>query len=163
MMKFQKLSFILGAAMMASALFAAAPAAADERVALGRQLAVQTGAADLASGMIESMTPLMRAQIQSGVPQLTESQLDDVVGILVSEFQASESELTDMIAALYAAEFTEAELTAAIEFYETELGQMLISRMPALMQRSAVVGQQWGTDVAQRALPRVQEYLAGLE
>jgi hypothetical protein len=162
-MGFQKAPGILGVAFLASILFMVAPAAADEREALARQFAEQVGAAELASTMIASMTPLLREQIHSNVPQLTDEQLDEVVGILTSEFRAAEGELTDLIVTLYATEFTEAELTAAIEFYQTDLGQMMLERMPSLMERSVALGQNWGATVAQRALPRVQEYLAELE
>ncbi|WP_339740970.1 DUF2059 domain-containing protein [uncultured Maricaulis sp.] len=154
---------MLGAAFLTSLLLAVAPAAADEREVLARQLAEQTGAVDLASDMIGSMAPVMRAQIQASAPQLTEAQLDAVIAIMLEEFEASASELTDMIVMLYATEFSEEELAGAIAFYETELGQVLLARMPTLMERSFIVGQQWGADVAERALPRVQEYLSGLE
>ncbi|SDM03938.1 hypothetical protein SAMN04488568_10491 [Maricaulis salignorans] len=162
-MGFLKFLSVLSASLLASALLLAAPAAADDREALARQLAEQVGAVDLASSMIDSMAPLMRDQIQSSAPQLNDEQLDTVVRILLEEFEASQTELTDLIVMLYATEFTEAELLGAIEFYETELGQVLLARMPALMERSVVAGQQWGADVAQRALPRVQEYLATIE
>ena len=114
------------------------------------------------NGLIQASIHAWRS-VSDIAPQLTEAQLDAVIAIMLEEFEASASELTDMIVMLYATEFSEEELAGAIAFYETELGQVLLARMPTLMERSFIVGQQWGADVAERALPRVQEYLSGLE
>ncbi|WP_417491451.1 DUF2059 domain-containing protein [Maricaulis sp.] len=160
---FGKCAGIVGMALLASALFTTSPAAADEREALARQLTEQIGVTELASTMMVAMAPLMREQIRASVPQLTETQLDEVVAIMMVEFHAAESELTDMIVDLYASEFTEAELVQFIAFYQTDLGQIMLDRMPGLAERSVEMGQAWGAQVALRAMPQVQEYFAGLE
>lgn len=152
-----RLGGLLAAAILAFS--GAAAAQADDREALARQLADQTGASRAALDMIEIMVPMMRQQIQAGAPNLTDAQLDEILSILTEEFEASESELRDGIVALYAREFTEEELRAATEFYDTEIGRAFVSRMPQVMQEAAVLGESWGMQVAQRALPRVQAYM----
>ena len=163
MASFRKCAGLVGMALLASALLTTSPAAADDREALARQLTEQIGVTEVASRMMVAMTPLMREQIRASVPQLTETQLDEVVAIMMVEFQSAETELTEMIVGLYASEFTEAELVEVIAFYQTDLGLMMLERMPALAERSAEIGQSWGAEVALRAMPQVQEYFAGLE
>ncbi|MHA6288319.1 DUF2059 domain-containing protein [Maricaulis sp. CAU 1757] len=138
---------------------AAAPVVADDRRELAERMAEQVGAAGLAMDMVDLMVPVMRQQILAADPTLTSDQLDDLVGILVEEFQASEPELRDGIIGVYADSFTEAELRAAVEFYDTPLGRSLMEKMPDVMQASARMGENWGMAVAQRAMPRVQAYL----
>ena len=157
------MKFILAAALAAATLTGTASAQSSEQLALARQLTEQVGATTMAVEMIDIMAPMIRQQIAAGAPDLTEQQLDDVTAILIEEFRNSEDELMEEIVTLYASAFSEAELQAATEFYATELGQTFIERMPEVMQRGMVLGEQWGATVAQRAIPRVQAYLMEAE
>lgn len=50
--------------------------------------------------------------------------------------------LKDKMAAIYAAEFTEDELNQIATFYNSPLGKKAAAKMPVLMQKGMVVGQQ---------------------
>ena len=53
---------------------------------------------------------------------------------------------------IYNKHFTEEEITAMLEFYRSETGQSILSKMPVVMQESMVTSQA----MAQRLMPEVQ-------
>jgi hypothetical protein len=59
------------------------------------------------------------------------------------------------IVGVYAKHFAAEDVKGLVAFYNTELGKKLIGVMPALMQESVVVSQQW----AEREMPRIGRVL----
>jgi len=58
---------------------------------------------------------------------------------------------------IYQKHFTEAEIQAINDFYQTPAGKKLIKEMPDIMQESFVIGQQWGQDIAQKMVTKYKE------
>lgn len=58
-------------------------------------------------------------------------------------------ELTQQIGGVYDEEFTHKEIKEIIKFYETPTGKKTLTKMPIIMQKSQMLGQQWGMKVGQ--------------
>ena len=67
---------------------------------------------------------------------------------LMEAFQARYSELNDLLATVYASNFSAQELQDMTAFYRTPTGQKVLARLPSVAQQSLQVGQVWGKQVA---------------
>ena len=112
------------------------PVSASHRAAVLELLEV-TNARSLMDQILQTGRQDMRAQNpeMDSIPGL-DSLLDSLLTNLLP-WDSLEAE----IAPLYVDLFTEAELREMIAFYRTELGQMMLARMPELMQRSMMIVQ----------------------
>lgn len=83
----------------------------------------------------------------------------DVPNAFWDEFlaDASVDGLEALIVPIYAKHFTQEELDALIEFYESEIGRKLIAKQPMIMQESFFAGQQWGKEIADKVVKRLKE------
>jgi len=61
-------------------------------------------------------------------------------------------ELDRLVIPIYAQHFTIEELDAIIAFYKTPAGQSVLEKMPLVLQDSMLIGQHWGTEIAQQIL-----------
>ncbi|MDP9121164.1 MAG: DUF2059 domain-containing protein [Acidobacteriota bacterium] len=66
-------------------------------------------------------------------------------------------ELVDRIVPIYSRHFSEEDIQGMIAFYQTPLGRKLVTVMPQIAAESMVSGQEWGQQVAQRALAKLQK------
>ena len=60
-------------------------------------------------------------------------------------------ELQDQLITIYDRYFTKEDLQAALAFYQTPIGQKMISEMPALVRDSMAAGQEWSRKVGEEA------------
>jgi hypothetical protein len=65
-------------------------------------------------------------------------------------------EVNQRIEGVYNKYFTEEDIQGMISFYQTPLGQKIISVLPQLAQESSKVGQQYGIEAATRAIKKLQ-------
>jgi hypothetical protein len=112
---------------------------------------------------LDEMVDAMHIQIQNMMNNLhqnleiTESErplFDEYyqkVGAVMQE-QLSWKQFEPMMLDIYNKHFTEEEITAMLEFYRSETGQSILSKMPVVMQESMVTSQA----MAQRLMPEVQ-------
>lgn len=112
---------------------------------------------------LDEMVDAMHIQIQNMMNNLhqnleiTESErplFDEYyqkVGAVMQE-QLSWKQFEPMMLNIYNKHFTEEEITAMLEFYRSETGQSILSKMPVVMQESMVTSQA----MAQRLMPEVQ-------
>ena len=71
--------------------------------------------------------------------------------------EISTKDLVNMNVAIYDKHFNEEEVKGLLAFYESPLGKKVIEKMPLIMQESMLAGQQWGSEVGQKVLARLQE------
>ncbi len=112
---------------------------------------------------LDEMVDAMHIQIQNMMNNLhqnleiTESErplFDEYyqkVGVVMQE-QLSWKQFEPMMLDIYNKHFSEEEITAMLEFYRSETGQSILSKMPVVMQESMVTSQ----SMAQRLMPEVQ-------
>ena len=58
--------------------------------------------------------------------------------------------LNKMVIPIYDKYYTESEIQQLISFYQTSLGQKVITTMPQIMQESMQIGQTWGREIAEK-------------
>ena len=141
---------------LASALFLAMMPAAvggvSEATSVGpkevaiREILQLTGSAALSRQVMEQMLPTLK----QAVPDVPDSFWNEFMA------EVNEDELIERIVPVYAKHFTLEELEQLIAFYKTPLGKKLIGEMPVVMQESIAVGQEWGRDIAMRALRKAK-------
>jgi len=71
-----------------------------------------------------------------------------MIPIFYQKAQQRLGELTDVMAAIYASNFTVDELHDIMAFYQSPAGQKYIQRAPMIAQQSMAAGQQFGREVA---------------
>ena len=71
--------------------------------------------------------------------------------------QVDTKELLRLTVPIYDKHFTHEEIKGLIAFYQSPLGAKVIEKMPAVAQESMVVGMEWGQDLAEKALEKMEE------
>ena len=135
----------LGLCLAAFATYAAEQPASEASI---RQLIEITQTKSLVDGMVSQVVAMMQNSMRqaAGGATLTAEQqaiVDDMrkrIVALVSGAMKWERMEPDIIAT-YKKSFTEKEVTAMLQFYRTEAGQALITKMPAVMQDSLNLAQ----------------------
>jgi hypothetical protein len=100
--------------------------------------------------------------LQKSNPQVPQRALELTKEVLSAEFtKAFESPdgLTPQLVSIYAKHFTHQEVLALIAFYETELGQKTVAKMPQVMQEAAALGQRWAESNVPRIVKALDEKL----
>jgi hypothetical protein len=60
--------------------------------------------------------------------------------------------LNDIVVGVYLKHLDRAEMTAAINFYQSEQGKRIVAALPIVTQESMEAGKVWGTDLAKKTL-----------
>lgn len=90
-------------------------------------------------------------EVYSDIPQ-------DIWDKVEDEFlKTSLDDLVSMLAPVYNKYLTKSDLVVVINFYESSVGKKLANNTPAIMQESMQVGQQWGTQIGEKLLKRLDE------
>lgn len=110
--------------------------------------------------MRSMMGPMMDEQARS-FPNLTEEQRK-AARETVEEFVGGDmmDEILDRMAPIYATTFTEDELQALVDFYESPTGQSIIGKMPAMGPAAARVTVEMMPDIRAKIARRICEKLS---
>jgi hypothetical protein len=124
----------------------AAPIDAEKRKMIGEMMEL-TQTAHFAEDMMAQTLASMKASMPT------------VPADFWNEFQKKldANELQERMIGIYDRYFTKQDLQAALSFYHTEIGQKMLSEMPALVRDTMAVGQEWGQktgELAARELDR---------
>jgi len=104
-----------------------------------------------ASSMYADAVPSMVTQTKNTLMQSNlnlQKDLNEVAVIVAKNLAGKEKEIGDGMAAIYAAEFTEAELKDLVTFYKSPLGLKLIEAEPRAMNGSMGFMQKWAQGFA---------------
>lgn len=141
--------FVSGSTILILALGVAALAAEEvsREEALARELLEVTGGSEMGLQMMEQMMQSLAAG-QPGISRgFSERFLEEV----------DPTELEELLVPVYVKHLTAAEMEATLEFYRTPAGQSILQKMPLVMEESMRLGQQWGMDVAQRVMEKLEQ------
>ncbi len=61
-------------------------------------------------------------------------------------------ELIELIVPIYDKFYTEEDIDALIAFYNSPIGKKMVANQTSISQESMIAGQQWGKEVAERAI-----------
>lgn len=66
---------------------------------------------------------------------------------LTKDFNSTLPSLYSKIAEVYTEEFTHNDVKQMLAFYDSEIGKKLASKQKAIVEKSAIAGEQWGLDL----------------
>ena len=105
----------------------------------------------------DSMEMMLNLQIETNAQM---APFEDVMREFLAKYMSWENLKGDFVD-MYAGAFTESEINELIVFYQTGTGQKVITLMPELMQRGAVIGetriQENMSELQEMLMQRVQE------
>ncbi|MGA2637850.1 DUF2059 domain-containing protein [Methylocella sp.] len=117
----------------------------------------------IASGMSRSFTviiPQFVNQIGSSLtetrPELTED-LKAVFAALAPEFDKQADEMTDIAAQIFAKHMSEADLKAAVAFFNSPSGKQYVAAQPPILTDIVTAMQGWQGKVSTNMMARVRE------
>lgn len=111
-----------------------------------RKLLEVTGAAQLSKQVMDQLIPSFK-QTAPNVPEEFWTAFMDEIDM---------DELINKIVPLYDKYYSNEELIQLIKFYETPVGKKVVSVTPVLMQESMMIGQQWGFEISQKVIEKLQ-------
>ena len=148
--------------VLAAVLYASAPSRAEspspETLAAARELVATAKATDNFKKILPSMVQAMKPAIVQGRPAVEKDY--DVVASRMSELaNARLADLAELIAQIYARNYTASEMREIQAFYQTLTGQKVIQTAPVIAQQSLLVGQEWGKSLAADVRARITDEL----
>jgi hypothetical protein len=147
---------------LVAALLLAAPVRAEspppETLAAARDLVTTLKSADLLKSVLPTFMQSMKPAIVQGRPAV-EKDYDALVPVMIDVATSRLSEYAELVARVYAVNFTTSELLELQAFYSTPIGQKLVAKLPTITQQSLVVGQQWGKVLADDLRARMTQEL----
>ena len=141
MKRFLLIVFVwLMAGLALSAAESAQPIISKEKVAEIQKTLRLVGMEKLMSQMKEQMFTMFRQKIKEAPEEYWKR----------AEAKFDTSELLQLIIPLYDKYYTTEDLKALNAFYESPIGQKVLSTLPQITQESMKIGQAWGEEVAKR-------------
>jgi len=135
------------AVCVAICLLATGPAGAQspspDTLAAARELIVTMRAADYFKTIMPAIVQQLKPAIVQNRPQV-ERDYDAIMPLMLDSMNARVSEIIEQVAALYARNFTAAELNEVVAFYRGPTGQKFIQKLPLITQESMVIAHRRG-------------------
>jgi len=151
------------AAVLVLTLLMAAPSAAQspsaEGMAAARELVTTMRLSDQLKALMPMIMNSMKTAMLAGRSPEFVRDFEAFVPKLMAEFDSRTGEFTDVLATVYAANFTAQELRDMTAFYRTPTGQKMLERLPTVMQQSMQLGQTYGKKIGDEVMQRMIEEL----
>jgi len=149
-------------ATLAAALLFAVPSRAEqpspETLAAARELVATTKVTENFKAILPTILQGMKSAIVQGRPAV-EKDYDSIMPAMIELATSGLSEYAELMARIYAVNFTIGELRDLQAFYVTPTGQKLIEKTPTIAQQSFLVGQQWGKSIGADLRARITDEL----
>jgi uncharacterized protein len=130
-----------------------------EKITVATKILEETHTQNTMTALLNLMTPQMLAGIKQQMPTISEDTLKLISQMLPDEMKAELPKLVTMEAEVYASHFTLAELKALDAFYQTEVGQKVISETPKILRETVPLGMVWGRQAGMTAMQHVIDKL----
>jgi len=140
---------MIAAALLAS-LLGVAPTRAQtpppEATSAARELIVAMKATDQFKAILPLIMQNLKPAIVQNRPDV-EKDFDAITPAMIDMAMSKLPALTELMAQVYARNFTTAELNDLMAFYKTPTGQKLLQSMPVITQQSLAAGQQFAQTI----------------
>ncbi|HZP70579.1 MAG TPA: DUF2059 domain-containing protein [Pseudolabrys sp.] len=123
-----------------------------------RELIAITGATTLFSPLIAGVVEQAKVLFLQQNPALAKD-LNDIATQMRTSLQPRFSELTDEVARLYAANFSEQELKDILAFYKSNAGKKLLAEQPKIVDTSMKFAQDWANKLSDQVIARMRDEL----
>jgi len=135
-----------------------APAQSPDAVAAAKELMTTMKSVDQFKAIMPSLMNALKPAIVQNRPEVARD-FDAFVPKLLESMNARMNEMLDTVAAIYARNFTAAELNEIIAFYRGPTGQKFVQRQGGIMQESMAAGQKWGQELGAELQRRMTDEL----
>jgi uncharacterized protein len=157
-----KRPMLIAVSMLAATLLCSGAAApqtpAPDALAAARELVTTMKAGDMLKSLMPIILQQLKPVIVQGRPQV-ERDFDAIMPTLMEAMTTKTDEFNDLVADIYARNFSAAEIRQVTAFYHSPVGQKLLEKMPAISQESMMIGQKWGQAIAGDMRNRIIEEL----
>jgi len=137
----------------------AAPVAAQsprpEDLAAARELVTTMKLTEQMKALIPILMKNMKATMLIGRSPEFVRDFEAAMPTLMAAFDSRYGEFTDLMAGIYATNFTAPELQDMTAFYRTPTGQKVLRTLPAIAQQSVQAGQAWGLRIGEEIKQRM--------
>jgi uncharacterized protein len=137
---------------------APAPAQSPDAMAAAKELMATMQSVDQFKAIMPSLMKALKPAIVQNRPEV-ERDYDVLAPKLIESMTARVNELLDTVAAIYARNFTAAEINEIIAFYRGPTGQKFVQRQGGIMQESFAAGQKWGQVLGSELQSRMTDEL----
>ena len=137
----------------ATALAQQPPAA---NFAIAKEIVVANGNSTVFGPLIPGVVEQAKLLFLQQDPAL-QKDLNDVAANLRTEFAPRVSEVTDELAKLYAANFSEQELKTVLAFYQSPAGKKLVTIQPQVAEQSMRYAQDWARKLSDEVVAKMRE------
>jgi uncharacterized protein len=156
------------AAFVAALFFAVCPLRAQtpstaapppaENLAAARELVATMRATDQLRAVLPTIVEGMKPAVVQGRPQVAKD-FDAIMPIIVNGAMQRLDKLTEMLADVYARNFSVDEIHDLIAFYRTPTGEKLLQRQAVIARESMAAGQQFGQELVQDIRQQITDEL----
>jgi hypothetical protein len=129
-----------------------------DAMAAARSLVNTMKLADQYKALLPAILLSLKPALTQDRPEI-EQDYDAMMPMIADAFTPYYTSMVDGIAAIYAANFTAAELRDIEAFYRQPVGQKMLEKMPAISQQALAVGQEIGRKAAEDLRQRLTEAL----
>ena len=126
--------------------------------ASAKELITITGTTALFSPLIAGVVEQAKVLYLQQNPALAKD-LNEIATQIRTDLQPRFSELTDEVARLYAANFTEQELKDILAFYKTTAGKKLLAEQPKVVDSSMKFAQDWANKLSDQVVAKMRDEL----
>ncbi|MCC6948481.1 MAG: DUF2059 domain-containing protein [Bradyrhizobiaceae bacterium] len=127
---------------------AAMAQSATGNVGLAHSVVLASGASRSFDGVIPSILgQSLNVFIQQN-PDL-QKELTEAMKTIAPGFEKRKDEIINIIAAVYATRFTDAELKELLAFYNSATGKKMVSVLPSILEESFVKTQEWSGKISE--------------
>ena len=135
-----------------------AQAPTPDAMAAARSLVNTMKLADQYKALLPAILLSLKPALTQDRPEI-EQDYDAMLPMIADAFTPYYTSMVDGIAAVYATNFTAAELREIEAFYRQPVGQKMLEKMPAIGQQALAVGQEIGRKAAEDLRQRLTEAL----
>jgi hypothetical protein len=129
-----------------------------DAMAAARSLVNTMKLADQYKALLPAILLSLKPALTQDRPEI-EQDYDAMMPMIADAFTPYYTSMVDGIAAVYATNFTAAELREIEAFYRQPVGQKMLEKMPAIGQQALAVGQEIGRKAAEDLRQRLTEAL----
>ena len=128
---------------------------APEKAQNIRRLLELTGTHRLVHQMIDELMASLKSSVPGEQPEVR----NKIISIYEEEIKKSFTveKMNEFIIPIYDKYFTDDELTALVEFYESPLGKKVVSVLPQIFSESSSAGEKLGLELQERASERIKK------
>ncbi len=129
-----------------------------ESLAAARELVAVMKATDQFKALLPIVLQGIKPAVVQGRPNV-EKDFDTILPVILDGARQRVDRLADILADIYARNFSVDEIHDLIAFYQTPTGQKLLQRQPVVARESMAAGQQWGRQLVDELRQQINDEL----